>query len=518
LRNAEYRLSLTRSLGYWSPNDNQSNERLRHSPYGSHPPTGSRRPTLWLLACLLVALALVYLAPQAVMSRLYTPTAVKVHTATGLHSGSQGRGVRPHLGADPTVHGVRVEDPVAQRAQAHEQATVVPLPALVVFALAVAMAALCGWSRRTPSALSPLRMSLHMAAVGSAVEPLANQNKGAGPRRRVLVVGPTGYIGKFVTLEMIRRGYAVVAVARERSGVKGKLSKDDVIAQFPGAEVVFGDVSDPESIARVFRDHGGAEGIDTVVSCLASRTGGVADSWKIDYQATSNVLQAARAHKARHFVLLSAICVQKPLLEFQRAKLRFEEELMTAGDISYSIVRPTAFFKSLAGQVKSVMGGGFYVMFGDGQLAACKPISERDLASFMADCVEDETLKDRVLPIGGPGEAMTALQQGEMLFKILDKKPFFLRVPVAVMDVVIGALDFFKQFNADLVDAAEFGRIGRYYATESMLLYDSTAQCYLPGSETPSYGTDTLEAFYRSAVKEGGLAGQELGDAAVFGD
>jgi len=41
------------------------------------------------------------------------------------------------------------------------------------------------------------------------------------------------------------------------------------------------------------RDHGGAEGIDTVVSCLASRTGGVADSWKIDYQATSNVLQVA---------------------------------------------------------------------------------------------------------------------------------------------------------------------------------------------------------------------------------
>lgn len=35
-----------------------------------------------------------------------------------------------------------------------------------------------------------------------------------------------------------------------------------------------------------------------------------------------------------------------------------------------------------------------------------------------------------MLPIGGPGEAMTALQQGEMLFKILDKKPFFLRVRI----------------------------------------------------------------------------------------
>ncbi len=48
--------------------------------------------------------------------------------------------------------------------------------------------------------------------------------------------------------------------------------------------------------------------------------------------------------------------MQRPLLEFQRAKLKFEEELQAAGDITYSIVRPTAFFKSLAGQVR--LGAG----------------------------------------------------------------------------------------------------------------------------------------------------------------
>ena len=75
------------------------------------------------------------------------------------------------------------------------------------------------------------------------------------------------------------------------------------------------------------------------------------DSWAIDYQATLNALEAARGAGASHFVLLSAICVQRPLLEFQRAKLKFEGALQAAGDITYSIVRPTAFFKSLAGQV-----------------------------------------------------------------------------------------------------------------------------------------------------------------------
>lgn len=44
-------------------------------------------------------------------------------------------------------------------------------------------------------------------------------------------------------------------------------------------------------------------------------------------QATKNVLDVARERGASHFVLLSAICVQKPLLEFQRAKLKLEADL-----------------------------------------------------------------------------------------------------------------------------------------------------------------------------------------------
>jgi divinyl chlorophyllide a 8-vinyl-reductase len=63
-------------------------------------------------------------------------------------------------------------------------------------------------------------------------------------------------------------------------------------------------------------------------------------------------------------------------------------------------------------------------------------------------------------------------------------------------------------------ESAEFGRIGKYYATESMLVWDDRAQAY-DADATPSYGRDTLEAFFSKAVKEG-LAGQELGDAAVF--
>ena len=84
------------------------------------------------------------------------------------------------------------------------------------------------------------------------------------------------------------------------------------------------------------------------------------DSWAVDYQATKNVLEVAREKGAQHFVLLSAICVQKPLLEFQHAKLKLEAALQSAGDITYSIVRPTAFFKSLAGQLSPSASASIY--------------------------------------------------------------------------------------------------------------------------------------------------------------
>lgn len=254
---------------------------------------------------------------------------------------------------------------------------------------------------------------------------------------RVLVVGATGYIGKFVVKELISRGYDVVAFCREKSGVGGKQSAEDTKKEFQGAKVVFGDVTNMNSLNSV----GFADPVDVVVSCLASRTGGIKDSQLIDYQATANAMNAGRKNGAQHFVLLSAICVQKPLLEFQRAKLKFEKELQEAGDITYSIVRPTAFFKSLAGQVELVKTGKPYVYFGDGKLAACKPISERDLACFIADCVSQEQYKNKVLPIGGPGEALTALDQANMLFRITGQKPWYFPVPVAIMDGAIGLFD-----------------------------------------------------------------------------
>ena len=335
----------------------------------------------------------------------------------------------------------------------------------------------------------------------------------ASPRsphpRRVFVLGATGTIGRATVAALVQRGHEVVCFVRARAGVGGAMTVQDSERLLAGATLRFGDVCDAASLAR---DGFCGERFDALVSCLASRTGAPKDAWAIDHQAHEHALAAAKAAGVTQFVLLSAICVQKPLLAFQHAKLAFEKSLIESG-LSYSIVRPTAFFKSLSGQIDRVKRGKPFLVFGDGTLTACKPISDGDLGRYIAECLDDESRRNRVLPIGGPGEAITSRQQGEHLFALLGQPPRFKQVPVKLLDVIIAVLSAAGRLVPALADKAELARIGRYYATESMLVLNPATGLY-DAQATPSTGTETLFDFYAGLVS--GAIAPERGDHAVF--
>jgi divinyl chlorophyllide a 8-vinyl-reductase len=120
---------------------------------------------------------------------------------------------------------------------------------------------------------------------------------------------------------------------------------------------------------------------------------------------------------------------------------------------------------------------------------------------------------NRVLPIGGPGDAITPRQQGERLFALLGKTPRFKQVPVALLDAIIGVLGTAGRVMPALAAKAELARIGRYYATESMLVLDPVSGRY-DAAATPSTGSETLFDFYAALVR--GAAAPERGDHAVF--
>ena len=311
----------------------------------------------------------------------------------------------------------------------------------------------------------------------------------------VLVIGATGTAGQATVSALLSYGHNVTCFIRQKKS-QARYNKDTSPHQLPKAVTIcYGDVT---ATSSMIKNNLGEKRFDVLVSCLASRTGVKDDAWAIDYQAQSNVLQAAVSLGITHMILLSAICVQKPLLAFQHAKLAFENELINSG-INYSIVRPTAFFKSLSGQVNRVKRGKSYLIFGNGKLTSCKPISDSDLGAYMARCITDASLHYKILPIGGPGNAITPYQQGEWLFEMTGQTPKFRSVPVAMFNVAATLLTLMARINKRFESKAELARIGRYYATESMLLLDQKTNRYVEET-TPSTGTDTLKDFYQELL------------------
>jgi divinyl chlorophyllide a 8-vinyl-reductase len=285
------------------------------------------------------------------------------------------------------------------------------------------------------------------------------------PPCRILLAGASGTIGSAVLRQLEAEGHIVRALTR-------------------------GALAD----ARALRQAVAETQCTVVISCIASRSGAPKDAEAIDYAANAALLAAAQAAGARQFILLSAICVQKPLLAFQHAKLKFEADLAASG-IDYTIIRPTAFFKSLSGQVQRVKAGKPFLIFGDGNLTRCKPISDGDLARFITGCIANPEASGRILPIGGPGPAISLREQGEMLFELAGKEPRFKSISPKLFTYAERALGLGAGVSDWCAEKSEYVRIARYYATESMLALDPETGRY-SADLTPEFGSETLRDHY----------------------
>ena len=305
-----------------------------------------------------------------------------------------------------------------------------------------------------------------------------------GIGKTAIIAGATGYIGRAVVRECVARGYHTVSLVRNVTSA----STDDALT---GSSLVKCDVANEIELNSIVEDIAGgkhlltsssitqAPPIDILVSCLASPSGIESDVYSIDYSATLSFLNAGRTNNARHFVLLSAFCCRNPLLKLQQAKLKFEAKLAEQKDMTYSIVRPTAFFKSVSGQFESIQKGNSYVLFGDGQVTHCNPICERDLAAYMCDCALDKFRQERwgkILNIGGPDEPLSNRKLAEMMFQSIGKEPKFVYVPTEIFDVSIGMIEWIaKKFpSKKWEDVLETAKIGKYYAVEDMLTTKET--------------------------------------------
>ena len=149
---------------------------------------------------------------------------------------------------------------------------------------------------------------------------------------KALVAGATGETGRRIVEELVNRNIPVRALVRNLETGKEILPTE--------AELVVGDLLQPERLREAIAD-------STVLLCATGARPNFDPTgpFKVDYQGTKNLVDAAKGKGIEHFVLVSSLCVSQffhPLNLFWLVlywKKQAEAYLANSG-LTYTIVRP----------------------------------------------------------------------------------------------------------------------------------------------------------------------------------
>lgn len=264
-------------------------------------------------------------------------------------------------------------------------------------------------------------------------------------KKRVLVAGSTGYLGKFVTQAFKERGYWVRALTRseDRLAQPGPftapgIGPDDV------DEVFVGELTRPETLDGLM------DGIDIVFSSVGiSRQRDRLTFEQVDYQCNHTLIELATRTPVRKFVYVSMQGADGPEisnLAITKAHEKVVAELAASG-LEYGIVRPCGYFSDM-GALLSMARRGRVFLVGPGD-NLMSPIHGRDLAHVCVDVAEGDELD---VEAGGP-DVMTQREAAELAFDVVRKPARITAIPLWLasgMTRVVRVLS--KQFG----DLAEF--------------------------------------------------------------
>ncbi|MBE7385638.1 MAG: SDR family oxidoreductase [Leptolyngbya sp. SIO1E4] len=274
---------------------------------------------------------------------------------------------------------------------------------------------------------------------------------------KVLVAGASGYLGGYVTKELLRRGINTKILVRNRNKINIHNEK---------LEIIEAEVTKPETISDLLAD------VDVVISTVGiTRQKDGLRYMNVDYQANANLLSEAQRANVKRFIYVSVLNgEQLRKLKICEAKERFRGELRSSG-LDYTIIRSNEFFSDMADFLKMAKGGKVY-LFGDGSLKL-NPIHGEDLAKVVVDSISQSP---KEINIGGP-DLLTQNEIAELALKAYAKPIRIIHLPNWIRK---GSLWLVRTFT----DSKTYGPIEFFLTTMAMDM------------NTPQYGEIRLETFF----------------------
>ncbi|MBZ5588749.1 MAG: complex I NDUFA9 subunit family protein [Acidobacteriia bacterium] len=251
------------------------------------------------------------------------------------------------------------------------------------------------------------------------------------PRRRVLLTGARGFVGRELRRELLHQGWEVVALSRN-------LRSDDADS---GVIQVATDVADD----GWQRWCGGCTAAIHLVGILKEDPGAGATFERAHRCATERVLAACHEIGIRRLVHMSALGAREgATTPYHRTKWEAEQTVRASG-LDWTIFRPAPIFGpgdgftgALAPLVKRLP---LFPVFGDGTYRL-QPISLAEVVHCFLAALDDPTTIKQTYELGGP-EALTFDEVVHRVARALGVRRTLVHIPLGIARALVSAIQHF---------------------------------------------------------------------------
>lgn len=288
-----------------------------------------------------------------------------------------------------------------------------------------------------------------------------------------LVTGATGGLGRRVVRSLREKDKAVRAFVRLTSRY-GELEQR-------GAQVFIGDLRQERDIQKA------CQGVQYVISAHGSNASTEGGAQAVDYRATIDLIDAAKAAGVQHFVFISVLGADRGYEDAPvfKAKWAVEQYLKTSG-LNYTILRPSGFSSNLLPLAEQFRQTRIYLLVGDPQ-SRTSIVSTDDLARMAADAATLPTAQNRTFSVGGP-EILERMDIPRIFGRVFNREPIVINPPLFVLD---GARTVLGVFNPEVQKS--LGTLRTLLANEFFCSPDEISEL----ESTFGFTLETLESFIR---------------------
>ncbi|RHY25298.1 hypothetical protein DYB37_007599 [Aphanomyces astaci] len=266
-------------------------------------------------------------------------------------------------------------------------------------------------------------------------------------RRRVLVVGATGNLGRLVVKSLVRDDLTdVVALSR-----RAPPTSDSSVRW------VQGDMLQPASLTQALAN------VDTVIS---TANGYMKESIEADYLGNKNLVDAiASSPHVTRFVFLSITgCDHAPDVPHFHAKA-VTEALVKATSIPYVFIRASAFLDQSPDWVADNVPKGRYLSIGDTTTPWSYTLSD-DLADNLATAAatSDDAIANQTIDIGWQDGPKTNAQIQALVEQATNTKLTNVTVPWWILSTFKYPTKLLHALAYDIITMLLFFRTGKFVA------------------------------------------------------